>query len=279
MSTRPVTGRVGTGGSAAPSGVRVLVGAAHAGPALAVTVLAGLLCVAQGLDPTTTTVLVAAVLAGQLSIGWSNDLVDAARDRAVGAGRQAAGHRRGSVALVRAACAVAVVACVVLSLALGTAAGLVHWVRRRRLGLQPRAQGDGVVVGALRRRRSAGSPPSSPSPTARHRPGGGRWVRRSSGVGAHLLNVLPDLADDAATGVRGLPHRLGPRRIAPVAAVVLVMASAVVLVGAAPPLAATVAVAVVVLACAVAGRGARTVPFVAAVGIALVDALLLVVAR
>ena len=70
-------------------------------------------------------------------------------------------------------------------------------------------------------------------------------------MGAHLLNVLPDLADDAATGVRGLPHRLGPRRIAPVAAVVLVVASAVVLVGAAPPLAATVAVAVVVLALAV----------------------------
>ena len=100
------------------------------------------------------------------------------------------------------------------------------------------------------------------------------------GVGAHLLNVLPDLADDAATGVRGLPHRLGPRRIAPVAAVVLVVASAVVLVGAAPPLAATVAVAVVVLALAVvvvAGTG--RLPFVAAVGIALVDALLLVVAR
>src|SRR3712207_7375206 len=38
---------------------------------------------------------------------------------------------------------------------------------------------------------------------------------RSLGVGAHLLNVLPDLEDDAATGVRGLPHVLGPRRIAP----------------------------------------------------------------
>ena len=29
------------------------------------------------------------------------------------------------------------------------------------------------------------------------------------GVGAHGANVLPDLEDDAATGVRGLPHRLG----------------------------------------------------------------------
>jgi 4-hydroxybenzoate polyprenyltransferase len=100
------------------------------------------------------------------------------------------------------------------------------------------------------------------------------------GVGAHLLNVLPDLADDAATGVRGLPHRLGPRRIAPVAAVVLVVASGVVLVGAGPPVAVTAVVAAAVVALAVlvvAGRG-RT-PFVAAVAIALTDALLLVVAR
>jgi 4-hydroxybenzoate polyprenyltransferase len=29
------------------------------------------------------------------------------------------------------------------------------------------------------------------------------------GGGAHFVNVLPDLADDARTGVRGLPHRLG----------------------------------------------------------------------
>jgi 4-hydroxybenzoate polyprenyltransferase len=29
------------------------------------------------------------------------------------------------------------------------------------------------------------------------------------GGGAHFVNVLPDLADDARTGVRGLPQRLG----------------------------------------------------------------------
>ena len=40
----------------------------------------------------------AAVLSGQLSIGWSNDLVDLARDRAVGRTRQAARHRRGEPA-------------------------------------------------------------------------------------------------------------------------------------------------------------------------------------
>ena len=29
------------------------------------------------------------------------------------------------------------------------------------------------------------------------------------GAGAHFANALPDLDDDIATGVRGLPHRLG----------------------------------------------------------------------
>jgi 4-hydroxybenzoate polyprenyltransferase len=33
------------------------------------------------------------------------------------------------------------------------------------------------------------------------------------GVAAHFANVLPDLEDDAATGIRGLPHRLGPRAV------------------------------------------------------------------
>ena len=89
---------------------------------------------------------------------------------------------------------------------------------------------------------------------------------------------LHDLDDDAATGVRGLPHRLGPRWIAPVATVVLLAATAVVVVGASPPPAGAVVVGVVVLALAalvVLGRG--RVPFLAAIGIALVDATLLVV--
>ncbi|HYF72733.1 MAG TPA: hypothetical protein VD864_07915, partial [Nocardioides sp.] len=61
-----------------------LVRAAHAGPASAVVVLATLLAVAGGLPPARVLLVASAVLAGQLSVGWSNDLVDEARDRAVG---------------------------------------------------------------------------------------------------------------------------------------------------------------------------------------------------
>jgi 4-hydroxybenzoate polyprenyltransferase len=51
------------------------------------------------------------------------------------------------------------------------------------------------------------------------------------GVAAHLANVLPDLGDDVATGIRGLPHRIGARTTALTAAAILLTASAVILFG------------------------------------------------
>ena len=65
------------------TGALALLRAAHGVPTLAVTVLALLLAVTADLGPARTALVTAAVLAGQLSIGWSNDLVDAGRDRAV----------------------------------------------------------------------------------------------------------------------------------------------------------------------------------------------------
>jgi 4-hydroxybenzoate polyprenyltransferase len=51
------------------------------------------------------------------------------------------------------------------------------------------------------------------------------------GAGAHFANVLPDLADDAATGVRGLPHRLGAAGSALAAAGLLLAATVVLVLG------------------------------------------------
>ena len=243
-----------------------VLAAAHPGPAAAVTVLAAL--------------LVAAVLAGQLSVGWSNDLVDVARDRRAGRADKPLATGETSLAAVRVACAVAVVACVALSLSLGTVPGVVHlgcvasaWAYN--LGLKatvwswlPYAVSFGALTAVVTYADGLAPPWWWPAGAA------------LLGVGAHLLDVLPDLDDDAATGVRGLPHRLGRRWISPVAATVLVAATVVVLVGASPATPLLVASAVVVLALAavvVTGTGRR--PFAAAVAIALVDATLLVVAR
>jgi 4-hydroxybenzoate polyprenyltransferase len=46
------------------------------------------------------------------------------------------------------------------------------------------------------------------------------------GAGAHFANTLPDLEDDARTGVRGLPHRIGPAWSRVAAAVLLLGATA-----------------------------------------------------
>jgi 4-hydroxybenzoate polyprenyltransferase len=54
------------------------------------------------------------------------------------------------------------------------------------------------------------------------------------GVAAHLANALPDLRDDEATGVRGLPHRLGAKATALTGAALLLAASAVILFGSGP---------------------------------------------
>ena len=50
------------------------------------------------------------------------------------------------------------------------------------------------------------------------------------GAAAHLANVAPDLEDDLATGVRGLPHRLGARRLGRERGALLLGAASVVLV-------------------------------------------------
>lgn len=258
-----------------------LVRAAHIGPGLAVVVLATLLAVADGLSPERVLLVAAAVLAGQLSVGWSNDLVDEARDRTVGRADKPLASGGVARRTVLVACALAVLATVVLSLACGWWAGVVHlgcvasaWAYN--LGLKstwwswaPYAVSFGGLVVFV---SLAASPPELPPwwlPT----------VGALLGVAAHLLNVLPDLDDDAATGVRGLPHRLGPRRIPPVAAVVLVAATVVLALGAGLGSPASVA-GLVVAAVLVVGvlRGAGRVPFVAAVLIALTDVVLLLAA-
>jgi 4-hydroxybenzoate polyprenyltransferase len=260
-----------------------LLGACHPGPAIAVTVLAGLLAGAVGLGPSTIVLVVAAVLTGQLSIGWSNDLIDLARDRAVGRPDKPLVDGRVSERTVRVACGLAVVATVPLSLACGWLAGSVHlvcvaagWVYNLGAKATPWSWLPyAVAFGGLPAFVSLTDQPDRLPPL---------WLVVAGallGVGAHVVNVLPDLDDDAATGVRGLPHRLGPRWSPVVAAGVLVAAAVVIVVGApvdslvlaVAALAATAALAAVALL-----AHGRT-PFRAAIAMALVDVAMLVWAR
>lgn len=63
--------------------LRSLLLSSHPGPTATVTVLAVVLGAGSGLGPGRVVLLGVAFLLGQLSIGFSNDWVDAARDRAV----------------------------------------------------------------------------------------------------------------------------------------------------------------------------------------------------
>ena len=256
-----------------------LLRSAHPGPAAAVVLLAAVLTVTADLSAARAALVVAAVLAGQLSIGWSNDLVDAGRDRQVHRPDKPLATGEVTERTVRRACAAAVLLTVPLSFACGLLAGLVHLVLvaagwAYNLGLKSSAWSwapYAVAFGALPVFVTSAAPaPQLPPP----------WVPVVGallGVGAHLVNALPDLADDEATGVHGLPHRLGARWTAPVATVVLVAASALVAAVAFDdhPVTAGAALLIVATLAAVALAGQGRTPFRAAIAIALVDVALL----
>lgn len=256
----------------------LLVRACHPEPTAAVTGLAAILAWAAGADP----VLVGLVfLSGQLSIGWSNDWVDAARDRLVG--RADKPTVRGlSVSALRMAALLAAAACVPLSLLLGWRAGLVHlaavasgWAYNLRL--------KATAVSFLPYALSFGLVPSVISLAA---PGQGFapwWATAAGallGVGAHGANVLPDLDDDVATGVVGLPHRLGRGLTSLLSGLALVLATVALAVGPGLSLVGGLAVGLSVLVFGVGlllgRRSGSRAPFLSVIVVALVDVALLV---
>ncbi|WP_426595064.1 UbiA family prenyltransferase [Cellulomonas sp. McL0617] len=270
---------------AGPVRVRDLAAACHPGPTVAVTAFA--VAMAGGADaPARTTVLVgAAILTGQLSVGWSNDWIDAARDAEVGRTDKPVGAGRLSVSAVRTAALVALAACVVFSMSLGWRAGLVHlatvasaWSYNLRLkstlwSWAPYAFSFGFLPLAI-----ALALPGHPL-AAWWAVLGGALL----GVGAHGANVVPDLQDDRATGVRGLPHRLGGTATSIGSAGALVAATLLVVL--APPgdpsagsaVALVVALGLTILGTTVALNGGRSrLPFNAAIAVAAVDVVLLV---
>src|SRR5471032_642771 len=67
-----------------PSKAAALARSSHPGPSVAVTIITVGLGFGAGLDPFRLVVLGISMLAGQLSVGLSNDWIDAERDAAVG---------------------------------------------------------------------------------------------------------------------------------------------------------------------------------------------------
>lgn len=206
-----------------------LIRATHPEPAAAVTVVSGLLALSVGHPLASAAVVTATIGASQLATGWANDAIDARRDAAVG--RTDKPIASGAVArrTVATAAVVAAAATVLLAMRFGApaaaaaATGLAgalayNWpLKRTVLSVLPYA----VSFAALPAFVVLALPATPPL-----------WLLVAGallGAGAHFANALPDLADDAATGIRGLPHRLGAAGAA-AAAAGLLFAAALVLV-------------------------------------------------
>lgn len=260
-----------------------LARATHPGPAVAVTVVGTLLAVAAGVGPGRTVLVCAAVLAGQLSIGWSNDWLDADRDRAVARPDKPVVQGAVEPHLLRTAALASLAAAVVLSLLLGVVPGLLLLVLV--------ASGWAYNAG-LKRTAASGLPyvtgfgalPAGVVAAAPGTPAAPWWLVAAGGAlgaAAHLANVAPDIEDDLATGVRGLPHRLGPVPSAITCAVLLLGASLVLVLGPdGPPTAAgwtglAVAVPAAVVAALAGTVRFRTPAFPAVMLLTVLDVVLL----
>ena len=205
----------------------------HPGPGLAVTAVAVLLGIAVGLEPWRVALLGLVILLDQISVGLSNDWIDADRDRAVGRADKPVALGQIDVRVVRAVAWISAAASLVLALPLGLAAAAVHaitlasaWtynaaLKNSALSVLPYVVSFGLLPAIASLARPA---PALP----------GWWVFAAGallGIAAHFANVLPDLDDDRRTGVRGLPHRLGMRASIVITWVALLLGALAVAVG------------------------------------------------
>ena len=217
--------------------LRALALATHLGPTVAVTTVATLLARTAGVPGGRTALLCVAVLAGQASIGWSNDWLDADRDRAVARSDKPVVQGAVGPDALRVAAFLALAVAIVLSLALGPAPGVLllglvasGWaynagLKRTTASIVPYVVGFGLLPAGV----VAAAPGTPAAPW---------WLIGAGaalGAAAHLANVAPDLEDDLATGVRGLPHRMGPHAGAVAGALLLGGASLVLVLGPAGP--------------------------------------------
>jgi 4-hydroxybenzoate polyprenyltransferase len=260
--------------------VQALIITSHPGPSLAITALTTLLAAQAAPHGLGSALTAPALLAGQLSIGWSNDACDAARDAA--AGRTDKPLARGDIgaAAVWTAAVAAAAAGLALALVIGPVTGALYtllvvsgWAYN--LGLKSSlASGVMYLLGfGLLPTYAASTLPGHPA---------ARWPVTVAagllGLGAHFANVLPDLAADAATGVRGLPQRAAARwgrgAVRATALAVLLTASVLLLLGATRRWIAIPGLVAALLLAVAAARGTGRTPFLAAIGIAAVDILL-----
>jgi 4-hydroxybenzoate polyprenyltransferase len=270
--------------------LRALLTTAHPGPSLLISAIIVALA-AEGSGAADSTRLIGfavATIAGEFSIGWSNDYFDATHDAAVSRQDKPVASGQIDRATTGRAATVALLVGVAGCFALSPRTGVVNLVMMAagwayNAGLKRTAWsgltyliGFGLIpVFALTRW------PGQPVPPA--------WIVVAAaliGLGGHFANVLPDLDSDRIGAIRGLPQRVAASRLGPmgvrIAATVLLLASSLVLavaIGAHHPPVAIAALGVTAAASAVAVAGRGRAPFVAVMVLAAIDVALVLASR
>ena len=255
----------------------------HPGPTIAVTLVAVVLGFGVGLEWWRLILLGLCFLLNQASVGLSNDWIDAERDRAVRRTDKPIAQGRISEHAVRNAAFAAAILAVALTLPLGVQATVVHaafiisaWSYNAGL--------KGTVLSVAPYIVSFGLLPLVVTLSLPHPVLASPWAILAGallGVAAHFANVLPDLGDDAATGIRGLAHRAGPRIAGLVIAGALAGASASIVLGLGDPqvfgrigLGLSIALAITCAVLVLAGTSTRLI-FRLIIAGALIDVVLL----
>ena len=268
------------------STVTALARAAHPLPTGAVTGISVLLAVVAGNGVRTCVLLAIAVFAGQLTVGWSNDLQDAASDADVGRFSKPLAAGELSSRLVGRWLAGAVAATVLLSMATGWRPGLAYlfavacgwlynlWLKESWLSWLPYS----VAFATL----PAVATLALPQPRW---PAG--WAIAAAmlvGAAANFTNTLPELAAQHPARFRGLPDRIGSRPSLVLAGVLVVLATGCVAGGPPDPAATAWAGLGIEIALVAAGipllwhRAASRAPFYALVAALLVPAAMTLLA-
>lgn len=263
--------------------VRALIIAGHPGPSLAITALTMALAVQAAPYGVGPLLAAPAMLAGQLSIGWSNDAADAPLDAAAGRTDKPVVAGTTSVRTVWIAAYAALLSALAMALAISVTTAILlavivgaGWAYNLGLKSTPASGlmylfGFGPIPAF-----AASTLPGQPVPI---------WYATAAaalvGLGGHFANVLPDLDGDRVGGVDGLPQQVAARwgggAVRAMALVLLLSASVLLLLASSRRWVALTGLGVAA-AFAVAGAfGTGRVPFAAAFGIAAVDVVVLVV--
>ena len=204
-----------------------LVKGCHPGPVAAVTIASVGMARVFGGRRREALRVGAAVLAGQLAIGWQNDWIDAERDRLAARSDKPISSGLVGRGTVGTAAVLAGAACLPASAALSRRGAVAHLVAVAS-GISYNAGLKRTVLSILTYGVSFGLLPvvaHDASPGEDATPGWAIVAGALLGMAAHLVNVLPDRDADRNMGVLGVPQRLSPDQSLTLATLLLLGAS------------------------------------------------------